>query len=121
MRINIDDTTLDDDASHFLYDGEPFTGELVETDPAGSVIALTPVVDGRRHGLEQAWYRDGTLRSETTVVGGVAMGTSKEWHPNGRLAEERDFDDRGDLVAVRRWSEDGSPVALDRSRRDLAR
>ena len=109
MRIDIDETTVDD-GSHYFCNGGLFTGELEETDPAGNVIALTPVTNGRPHGVDREWYPDGTLRSETTVVDGVATGTSREWHRNGRLAEERDFDERGRLIATRKWTEDGTPV-----------
>lgn len=107
MRINIDDTDLDD-AGSYLHDGVPFTGELVETAPGGNVVALTPVVDGRVHGIERAWHRNGVLEAEIPVVGGVAVGTSRRWYANGALAEEREFTDRGNLVALRRWAEDGT-------------
>jgi antitoxin component YwqK of YwqJK toxin-antitoxin module len=109
MRINIDDTDLDD-AGSYLHDGELFTGELVETDREGNVLALTPVVKGRVHGIERTWHRDGALETETSVVNGVAVGASRQWHPNGQLAEEREFTDRGNLVAVRRWSEGGTAL-----------
>lgn len=41
---------------------------------------------------------------------------SREWHPNGHLAEEREFNDRGRLVAIRRWAEDGTPLEPDSPR-----
>ena len=109
MRINIDDATVDDGFT-YRYEGELVTGEIVETDPSGNVVGLTPVVDGVPNGIERAWYPDGTLRLEIPMADGAAQGTSRRWHPNGRLAEERDFDDRGNLVAIREWAEDGTPV-----------
>ncbi len=115
MRVNIDDTDMDD-GQRFRYRDELFTGELVETDQAGAVIALTTVRNGIAHGPDRGWYPDGTLQSEIEVVDGRAVGTSREWHHNGRLAEERLFDDRGRLVMTRRWNEDGSLIPAEPGR-----
>ena len=116
MRVNIDDTDMDK-AQRFTYDGELFTGEVVETDRDGNVIGLTTVRDGIPHGPDLGWYPDGTLEGRTTVVDGMVVGVSSHWHPNGRLAEEREFDDRGQLVDVRRWREDGTPILTNPPRR----
>ena len=109
MRVDIDDTSFDDGFT-YMYEGEPVTGEIVETDPDGNVVTVIPVVDGVPNGTERAWYPDGTLRLEIPMVNGAVRGTSRQWHPDGRLAQECDFDDRGDLVAIREWTEDGTPV-----------
>jgi antitoxin component YwqK of YwqJK toxin-antitoxin module len=117
MRINLDDTSYGDDEEEiYRYNGELITGDVVETDRDGNVIGLTPVVNGRANGVERAWYSDGTLRLEIPVVNGNATGTSRQWHPNGQLAEERDFDGRGDLVAIRLWAEDGTPLEREPGR-----
>lgn len=49
MRINIDDTDMDDNLS-YTYNGELFTGEVVETNPAGDVIELGEYRLGVEHG-----------------------------------------------------------------------
>lgn len=112
MRVNIDDTDQDD-ALRYVYNGELFTGEVVEMDKAGNVVGLTTVREGIPHGPDLGWYPDGRLEGETQVVDGRVVGTSRHWHPNGQLSEERDFDHRGHLVAVRRWNADGAPVPED--------
>jgi antitoxin component YwqK of YwqJK toxin-antitoxin module len=109
MRVDIDDTEQEDGFT-YTYRGETFTGEVVELDADGTVVELIEVVNGVPHGIERAWYPDRTLRLETRIVAGWAVGTSRYWHPNGTLAEERDFDDRGNLVAIRRWDQSGQPV-----------
>jgi antitoxin component YwqK of YwqJK toxin-antitoxin module len=113
LRIDVDDADVGD-GNHFWYQGELFTGELVETDRAGNVLAVKPVVKGRGHGIEREGYPDGTLRYEAPVVQGRPAGTSRHWHRNGRLAEEREFDDRNDLVACRRWDAEGNLVESKR-------
>jgi antitoxin component YwqK of YwqJK toxin-antitoxin module len=114
MRINIEETDLNEDGTHYTYQGELFTGEIVVTDRAGTVVAVKPVVGGRQHGVERSWYPDGTLRREIPMDDGVVRGTSRRWHPNSRLAEEREFDDAGNWVAVRRWAEDGTVLESKR-------
>lgn len=106
MRINIDGTDLDD-SLRYVYDGNLFTGELVELDQNGVVIALKTVVEGIVHGKEQSWYPDGTLEMDTDVVDSIAVGVSRHWHSNGQLSEEREFNEAGDLIGHRQWSENG--------------
>lgn len=120
MRVNIDDTDFDDDLRYF-YDGEPFTGEAVETHPNGQVINLITFRNGVEHGPQLGWYPDGSRRSETNVVNGNPVGISRRWHRNGQLAEEGEFDEHGTMTGFCRWDEEGSPIpvpqrALDRAR-----
>lgn len=107
MRINIDDAEYDENYT-YTYQGEPFTGELIETAPDGTLLASIPVVEGIPNGLQRAWHVDGSLQRETHVVDGRAVGQSRSWHRNGRLAEEQEFDELGREVSIRRWAEDGS-------------
>jgi antitoxin component YwqK of YwqJK toxin-antitoxin module len=109
MRVNIDDTSQEDEFT-YTYRGEVFTGEVVDVDDAGNVLWMTPVIDGVANGTERSWYPDGTLKAEIPRVGGRAIGTSRRWHTNGRLAEEREIDEYGVPVAVRKWDEHGKPI-----------
>lgn len=108
MRINIDDTDLDSDM-RYLYQGEPFTGEAVETVSGGRVIAVTTYRNGREHGPSWEWYPDGQMKFEGETRDGRAIGVNRRWHRNGQLAEEHIFDTQGRLVSVRRWDDNGMP------------
>ena len=66
MRINIDEARFDN--HRYFYGDEPFTGEAVETNPVGQVIALTTVRDGIPHGPEIEWYPSGQVESERTFL-----------------------------------------------------
>ncbi|HWR49191.1 MAG TPA: hypothetical protein VN327_16520, partial [Pseudonocardiaceae bacterium] len=112
------DTDFDDDLRYF-YQGEPFTGEAVETDPAGRVIGLITFRNGIAHGPDLEWYPDGTRRFEANVVNGNAVGISRQWHHNGQLAEETEFDERGEMVRFQHWNEDGSPAPVQQRALDL--
>jgi len=109
MRVHIDDTSQEDEFT-WMYEGEPFTGEIADYDRDGNLVDLMTVVGGVQQGVERSWYSDGTLRMEIPIVDGRAVGTSRRWHPNGQLSEERDIVG-GELTAVRRWASDGTPIA----------
>jgi antitoxin component YwqK of YwqJK toxin-antitoxin module len=109
MRIDIDDTDLDEDA-HYLYEGRPFTGTLVDTNDQGIVVGELTVTDGVPDGYQRGWYQDGRRHFDIPLVAGGPVGTSRRWYPNGRLAQEKQFTDDGDLIAIRRWAEDGTPL-----------
>jgi antitoxin component YwqK of YwqJK toxin-antitoxin module len=107
MRVNFDDTDMDD-GLRTTYQGEWFTGEVVETDHAGNVTSLATYVNGREDGLSQEWYADGTLHHRGTVKRGIAVGTQSEWHPNGQLAKQLEFDDHGRQLSRRLWDPAGN-------------
>lgn len=109
-RVNLEDTEIDDSLA-YLVDGHLFTGEVVETALNGQIIELITVVNGEIDGPARAWYTDGSLKLEYTVVHGRPVGVSRRWHPNGRLAEEREFDEKGRFAGQRSWTEDGEEVA----------
>lgn len=116
MRINIDELDIGDDLAYY-YEGELFTGEVVETDQNGHIIAFLTLVDGRGNGPEWLWFSDGRLKTETMVRDGRAVGVSREWHPNGQLAQESEFDAQGQMMSIRRWNEDGSPAPVQQRAR----
>ncbi len=110
LRVDIDSDDVDFDYNQCLYQGEPFTGELVEYSPDGAVVALTPYVGGFINGTDRAYYTDGTLKWEAQVRNGQPVGTSRSWHENGVLAQEKDFTEDHRLVEVRDWDENGQPT-----------
>lgn len=111
MRINIDDIDFDDNLRHF-YQGAPFSGEAVETDPHGNVVELITFQNGFEEGPQLAWYSDGSRKYESVISNGNPVGLVRKWYRNGHLQEERQFDASGQMVRVQRWHEDGSPVAV---------
>ncbi len=100
-----------DDSLAYLVNGQYFTGEVIETCSNGQIVELTTVVNGEIDGPVRAWYPDGSVKLEMTVVRGRAAGVSRRWHPNGRLADEREFDEKGNFVAERSWTANGEEIA----------
>jgi antitoxin component YwqK of YwqJK toxin-antitoxin module len=123
MRVNIEDTTVDEGET-VLYQGEPLTGEVVDTAPDGTVITLRSYRDGREEGPQREWYDDGTPESEYRVTDSKLTGETLDWHPNGRLARRQEFDEFGQLRMREVWDEDGQSVpnqSFDLRSGDVAR
>ncbi|HVV22634.1 MAG TPA: hypothetical protein VHF06_24575 [Pseudonocardiaceae bacterium] len=111
MRVNLDDTTTDETGTYRMYDGAPFTGEVVETAMDGTVVGLVTYQDGLERGPQREWYYDGQLRSEyVDLDGDRPAAVYQEWHENGRLAARKEFDRHGTLRKQEVWTEDGTPI-----------
>ncbi|ANZ42989.1 hypothetical protein BBK82_24195 [Lentzea guizhouensis] len=106
MRVNRHQT-VETPAAILLHNGEPFTGELEDTDTGGRTIALTSYVNGLEHGPQTEWYPTGEKHVEGRCDQGCAVGEWREWHRNGKLAEQSLFNKFGELVELRRWDENG--------------
>ncbi len=116
MRVEFDDVDTDDD-TRVEYQGEPFTGEVVERAPDGQVIALTSYFNGVEDGPTTEWYPTGELKATGSVAHGRAVGLHEEWYRDGTLAAQDEFDERGRHLARRRWDEAGNPTE-DKAYRD---
>ncbi|MEU1362484.1 hypothetical protein ABZ356_21885 [Micromonospora zamorensis] len=109
MRVEYDDVETEDDL-RVTYQGEPFTGEVIERSPQGQVIALTTYFKGTEDGLSTEWYPSGERKAEGSARYGIAVGVHEEWHRNGNPAARVEFDDQGKLLSRHRWAEDGTPI-----------
>ncbi|MCZ7377847.1 toxin-antitoxin system YwqK family antitoxin [Micromonospora sp. WMMC250] len=109
MRVDYDDVETEDDL-RVTYQGEPFTGEVVERSPQGQVIALTTYFEGMEDGPSAEWYPTGERKAEGNVRYGTAVGVHEEWHRNGNPASRVEFDNQGRMLSRQRWAEDGTPI-----------
>ncbi len=109
------DTRLEDvewdDAMTLLHNGEPVTGDVVETTVDGFVLSSDHYVAGVLDGPTREWWPGGPLKAEGTARGGRLVGTYREWHDNGTLALRKQYDADGLLVSERRFDRDGGTVS----------
>lgn len=109
-RRDFDDMEWDEHLCAITEDG-PYTGEVVERDPSGSVVAITNYRDGFKAGKEVHYFPDGGLAYEGEWRWGAGgVGVHRAWHLNGQLKELRHYDERGSLARVERWTEDGTEI-----------
>lgn len=106
----MDDIEAIDHGATWLYQGEPYTGEAVETTMDGTVIGLSNFVDGRKEGVQREWFYKGRLSDEYEVYRGFPVGISQTWHENGQLAKRVEYEAYGRVLKQEVWDENGVPV-----------
>ncbi|WP_327729438.1 hypothetical protein OG250_26575 [Streptomyces sp. NBC_00487] len=110
-RIDIDAPGVEvDDGERLFYQGELFTGEVVEFQ-GSALVSLETHRDGIVDGPVRQWYEDGTLRADGTMRGGFPTGESRRWHPDGSLAAKRIMTEDGHRpLAELEWDENGKQI-----------
>jgi antitoxin component YwqK of YwqJK toxin-antitoxin module len=108
-RISFDDCEYAD-SQVLLYQGVPYTGTVFETRPDGSLWSEQSYTHGILDGLSRGWYANGQLDSETLYRTGRRV-YDREWHPNGKSKLDRQFDERGHIVAETHCHASGQPIA----------
>ncbi|PSR58973.1 hypothetical protein C8258_30375 [Nocardia sp. MDA0666] len=108
IDINTDPVDWGDDL-RLEYQGEPYTGEVVET-LGDQLLSQEFYVNGVRHGPSRKWWADGHMMSEGEMVAGSPSGIFRKWHHNGRVSEEDHFDENGMLTVRHRWDEEGNSL-----------
>jgi antitoxin component YwqK of YwqJK toxin-antitoxin module len=106
MRVNIEDT--EDDYNGVLYEGVPYTGEVVEIGREGNLISLYNYYAGVQDGPYSEWYGPDRPFKQGTMRFGLLIGVNRKWHPNGQLALETEFDDQGRELYRREWDDKGA-------------
>ena len=105
MRVNIEDT--EDDYNGVLYEGVPYTGEVVEIGRESKLISLCNSYAGVQDGPYSEWYGPDRPFKQGTMRFGLLIGVNRKWHPNGQLALETEFDDQGRELYRREWDDKG--------------
>lgn len=105
MRVNLDDT--DEDYNGILYEGVPYTGEVVEYGSEGHLISSYNYDGGVADGPYAEWFGPGRPYKQGTINFGLLIGVNRKWHPNGQLAMETEYDDKGRQLYRREWDANG--------------
>jgi antitoxin component YwqK of YwqJK toxin-antitoxin module len=63
----------------------PFNGVKYFQFPDGKKMREVPYLNGKKHGPERRWYKNGNMYYEKSYWEGKLHGTVKEWDLNGEL------------------------------------
>ncbi len=75
---------------------------------SGNIESITPFINGKKHGLHQGWYENGSLDYEYHYVDGKEHGICKSWYENGTLMY-KDLYINGKLHGISMaWYENGN-------------
>lgn len=80
----------------------------------GCLIKMTTYLEGREHGLQGTWFKDGQARRTVIKVHGIAHGRFTNFHFNGSPAEQGDLflGDRTGLWTVWVVSQKDTPTKV---------
>ncbi|QBI54130.1 toxin-antitoxin system YwqK family antitoxin [Streptomonospora litoralis] len=106
MRVN-DEDVEDDGTGIAVYEGRPFTGETVETNKDGRILAIVQYKNGLEDGPWLQWFPNGQKKVEGQTSRGGPIGTWIEWHKNGQMAEKRIFNENRKTISHKQWNEEG--------------
>lgn len=87
-----------------FYNESPFEGQLVAKYVSGTVKSKIDYVDGKRHGCETQWYKNGAKLLERFYIKGFKTGVHRSWWESGHLKFEYHFNDKGEFHGlVKEW------------------
>ncbi|ARK13674.2 hypothetical protein A6C57_14295 [Fibrella sp. ES10-3-2-2] len=79
------DTLLRKMDDGWRYNGQPFSGYMVEKEINGRIVYKLPIIDGYENGLAIGWYTTGEKLLERLFIEGKKEDTFRQWWPNGKL------------------------------------
>ncbi len=90
------------------YVGEQlFTGLALELNEAGDTLLRDHYLEGKLHGLSQAWYATGQVQHERTYEHGKKVGQHQGWWSNGQRKFQYSFQEDEYHGEVKEWYENG--------------
>lgn len=89
--------SLQYEGERFFKDGAPYTGDAIQTNRQGQLVARRAFKDGRFHGRTEEFATNGQLIVRCDFVDGQRNGTNTYWNPDGSLLKQQVWD-RGRLV-----------------------
>ena len=87
----------------------PFTGRSTTFYTNGQRATMINYINGKRHGIEARWFKDGGKRFEGRFQENTLVGVFEEWYQNGRRKSQAVWQD-GKRRSVTEWDENGNLI-----------
>lgn len=100
--------TLKANKGTMYYRGTPFSGYATEVHENGQFAKKTAYFKGKKHGITQKWYADGTLGYQANYVANKRHGKAQSWWQNGVLRSEAHFEHAVADGIQRQWYRSGA-------------
>ncbi len=102
------DENLKLDNGVLLYNEIHFEGILVSYFEAEKVKSKIEYVNGKKHGYEKQWYKNGSKSIERFYKEGFKTGIHKSWWEDGTPKFEYHFNEKGEFHGVvKEWYKSG--------------
>jgi len=75
--------------------------------PNGTLSFEAYYVNGLQHGKTKSWWKNGNLRSEANYINGIVNGIQKQWYKSGNLFKEMTIVNGKEEGLQKAWRENG--------------
>lgn len=133
LRVEAGDPGLSEDSNHFLlYQGKPFNGIFVVTNPIilsevyeteyykgvphgrytakkmnGTLLEERNIRYGQKHGKQTSYFENGNIRQSSEFDNGKPIGEYIDYFDNGQMATYQTFYDSGKPKVSKKWNRRG--------------
>ena len=108
LTVKILNENLKLDNGILFYNETPFDGVLVAYSEAEKLKSKIEYVNGKKHGYEKQWYRNGDKLIERFYKEGFKTGIHKSWWADGTKKFEYEFNEKGEFHGiVKEWYKSG--------------
>ena len=91
-----------------VLDGLPYSGESFRHDQGGRLVERIVYRQGKKHGVQEMWFENGTRSFSSTYVAGKRHGETRSWWRNGNARTHSEFvDGRADGTQLQ-WYASGA-------------
>jgi antitoxin component YwqK of YwqJK toxin-antitoxin module len=102
--VNTLDENLKLDNGVLFFEEVPFEGILVSYYEPKKIKSKVEYVNGKKHGSETQWYKNGTKLVERFYSEGFKIGIHKSWWDDGTPKFEYHFNNKGEFDGiVKEW------------------
>jgi antitoxin component YwqK of YwqJK toxin-antitoxin module len=94
-------------STSYTLRGGQMEGEMLTYFPDGKISSRGEMQHGKSNGLSTNYYPDGAVRATMQLVNDLPTGEALEFYPDGKVQSRQQYDDKGVLLSVQRYSQQG--------------
>jgi len=109
-KLFVDSKLTDrDDEGYIYWQGKLFTGIENWYYDDGAIGTETEYVDGVPNGIMRGWYKNGKISGEKFYKEGRIHGYVREWYESGQIKREEEIYN-GIAISEKRWDDNGNLI-----------
>lgn len=106
-KITSDDDNLVRLKGIYYYDGNPYSGKLIEVDSQNNCTGEIELIDGLKHGRSVYYFQDGSIKRTAEYKKGVYHGLVVQYFENGTMFSRFNYVNGQEQGRQQMWKSDG--------------
>ena len=94
-------------STSYTLRGGKMEGEMLTYFPDGKISSRAEMQHGKFNGVTTNYYPDGAVHARMTQLNDLPTGVAQEFYPDGKVQSRQQYDDKGALLSVQRYSPRG--------------